>query len=97
MEIKVLGIEVKTRNERERRLTNIANLQIARMVDYWSSSEEWKSSFTKERTNHWMITGVEGLLDAMFYMDMIKEPIGALEIFEAVEREANEKIAEQAA
>ena len=97
MKIKALGVEVKVHNQREKSLVNILNSQLERMIDDWTTKNDWREYFVEKRTSNWRITDAEGLLTAMFYMEMIKEPITALAIFNAVEKEVNEKMDENAA
>ena len=97
MEIKVLGIEAKINNQREKRFADIVNLQINRIIHYWTTDQEWREDFTRERTKHWMITELDGQLTAMFYMDMIKEPTSAVAIYKALKEEVNAKMAENVA
>ena len=97
MEIKFLGIEAKTQNKREKALVSIVNVQLERMVRYWLTDTEWEEDFKSRRGTHWMIQELGGQFSAMFYMDMIKEPITQYRVFEALENAVNEKRNETAA
>ena len=90
MEIKVVRVNAKVQNKRERALVSIVNDEFDRMVGYWTEDPEWEKSFTTDNINHWMIRNLDGIFSAMFFMDMIKEPVTSVEIYEKLKKEVDE-------
>lgn len=96
MKISALNIEAKIGNKREEKLARICNTMIERMIEYWRTDEKWREDFMSIGLRHWMNTDIVGLLDAMYYMDIIKDPVESYELFEAIRKEAETKIEEVA-
>ena len=81
--IKFMGVEVKVYNTREERLVRILNENLGRICEYWDDPE-WRESFDRHGSEHWMFERADGLLTAMYFMGLIQDPTSSVEVYEAV-------------
>lgn len=79
--ITVLGIAADIQSEREERLLYQVNDQMSRLVDDFEHDAWWRENIAAEGFNHWRVQDIAGLLLAMFYMDIVEEPVTDRELY----------------
>ena len=74
-------------NEREKRLVEIMNDDIDNISKKWKEDASWRRAFLEDRFLHPMFKSVYSKLEAMYFLDMLDEPRGIIEMFENLKEE----------
>lgn len=90
MKLTYLNVDVRVHNEREERLVGIFNERCRTYVRQWND-EFWHDGFVEQEFTHWRLLECSGLTDAMFFLEMIDEPISSIEIFQCLRDAAEGK------
>ena len=85
------GTKVTARNQREARLARIFNNKVNDIIG-WLGRDDMKAvdnSLRAETYNNWLIQELDGMASAMYFMDMISNPMCDTEIWRMVVTEYN--------
>ena len=80
VKVNILGIEIKARNKNEERMAWIFNDEVESIVKDWSTEKFWKDSFAERDFQHWRFLELSGQASALYFMEMIEEPLSSVEI-----------------
>lgn len=92
MNIRTLNIAVTAHNKREEALVRIVNEEIRCLVLDWVTEAGWRLAFEKEGFNYYRFVETTGHITSMFFLDMISEPVSAVELWRACKDEANKEM-----
>lgn len=84
MEIAALGIAATAHNKREESLVRITNNDISRIINDWKTSGLWSKSFEEDQYEHWRFKELDGVFSAMYWLDMIVDPVSDITVYRAV-------------
>lgn len=79
-------VAVHCHNKREQSMLGILNTRIKYVIDEMIADSKIGASMRESFGSHWMFDQMNGLLDAMYFLDMITEPVTGINIYEACVR-----------
>ena len=89
IKIRYLNTEVTAHNYREELLVGICNDRIDGIKRRWIEDEFFKKSFNNLGIADSTFRELNGILDAMFFIDMVDEPISLLDLYQAIKAEVD--------